>query len=238
MAGPGGTHEDEALVAAIRDGDADAVAALVDRHSSAMIRVAMAYVPTRAAAEETVQETWIAVLRGIDGFEGRSSLKTWIFRILTNLAMRAGPRERRSVPFSALAAAEDSGEPTVDPDRFLPADHEHFGGHWLIMPTAWPTPEQGLLAGETRAVIATAIAGLPMAQRTVIALRDVEGWSSEEVCDALEITAGHQRVLLHRGRARVRQAIEDYHGAVVEIDYDAVTAQLIGDTSKEGDRSK
>jgi RNA polymerase sigma-70 factor, ECF subfamily len=228
-------HEDEALVAAIREGDADAVATLVDRHSSAMIRVAMAYVPTRATAEETVQETWIAVLRGIDRFEGRSSLKTWIFRILTNLAMRAGPRERRSVPFSALAARENTGTPTVDPNRFLPSDHEHFGGHWLIMPTVWPTPEEGLLAGETRGVIAAAIAALPVAQRTVLALRDVEGWSSEEVCDALEISAGHQRVLLHRGRARVRQAIENYHGAVVEIDYDAVTAHLMGDTSREGD---
>ncbi len=228
-------QRDDGLVMAIRAGDAEAFATLVDRHSSAMVRVAMAYVPTRAAAEETVQETWIAVMRGIDRFEGRSSLKTWIFRILTNLAMRAGARERRSVPFSALAAAEDTGEPTVDPDRFLPAGHEHFGGHWLVMPTAWPTPEEGLLAGETREVIAAAIGELPVAQRTVIALRDVEGWSSEEVCEALQVTAGHQRVLLHRARARVRQAIEDHYGAVVEIDYDAVTAELMGDTSKEGD---
>jgi RNA polymerase sigma-70 factor (ECF subfamily) len=230
--------DDERLVAAVRGGDADALATLVDRHSSAMVRVAMAYVPTRAAAEETVQETWMAVLRGIDGFEGRSSLKTWIFRILTNLAMRAGPRERRSVPFSALAGADDSSEPTVDADRFLPADHQHFGGHWLVMPTAWPTPEEGLLAGETRELIAAAITALPAAQRTVIALRDVEGWSSEEVCEALEISAGHQRVLLHRARARVRQAIEDYHGAVVEIDYDAVTAEWISATPEEGDRSR
>jgi RNA polymerase sigma-70 factor, ECF subfamily len=228
-------RDDAELITAIRGGDSNAFASLVDRHSSAMVRVAMAYVPTRAAAEETVQETWIAVMRGIDRFEGRSSLKTWIFRILTNLAMRAGPRERRSVPFSALAAAEDSGEPTVDPDRFLAADHERFGGHWLVMPTAWPTPEEGLLAGEIRDVIAAAIGALPVAQRTVIALRDVEGWSSEEVCETLEITAGHQRVLLHRARARVRQEIEDYYGAVIEIDYDAVTAQLMRDTSKEGD---
>jgi RNA polymerase sigma-70 factor (ECF subfamily) len=227
--------EEVELLTAIRGGDSNAFATLVDRHSSAMVRVAMAYVPTRAAAEETVQEAWIAVMQGIDRFEGRSSLKTWIFRILTNIALRAGPRERRSVPFSALAAAEDTGEPTVDPDRFLPADHEHFGGHWLVMPTAWPTPEEGMLAGEIRDVIAAAIGALPVAQRTVIALRDVEGWSSEEVREALEISAGHQRVLLHRGRARVRQAIEDYYGAVVEIDYDAVTAQLMGDTSKEGD---
>ena len=226
-------EQDEALVAALRRGDADGFATLVDRHSPAMIRVAMAYVPSRAAAEEAVQETWIAVMRGIDAFEGRSSLKTWIFRILTNVAMRAGARERRSVPFSALAEAEDSGEPSVDPDRFLPADHALFPGHWAIMPTRWPTPEEGLLAGETREVIAAAIAELPAAQRTVIALRDVEGWSSEEVCEALEISAGNQRILLHRARSRVRNAIEDYYGAVEEIDYDAVTAALMADTAQE-----
>ena len=226
-------EQDPALVAALRRGDADAFATLVDRHSPAMIRVAMAYVPSRAAAEEAVQETWIAVMRGIDAFEGRSSLKTWIFRILTNVAMRAGARERRSVPFAALAEAENTGEPSVDPDRFLPADHALFPGHWAIMPTSWPTPEEGLLAGETREVIAAAIAKLPAAQRTVIALRDVEGWSSEEVREALEISAGNQRILLHRARNRVRTAIEDYYGAVVEIDYDAVTAQLMADTAEK-----
>ena len=225
-------EEDEELLAELRRGDADAFARLVDRHSAAMVRVAMAYVPTRAAAEEAVQEAWIAVMRGIDGFEGRASLKTWIFRILTNVAMRAGARERRSVPFSALARAEDTGEPSVDPDRFLPADHELFPGHWAIMPARWPTPEEGLLAGETRELIAAAIAGLPVAQRTVIALRDVEGWSSEEVCEALDISAGNQRILLHRARSRVRSAIESYYEAVEEIDYDAVTAKLTGDTAK------
>lgn len=225
--------DEAALVAALRGGDADAFATLFDRHSGAMVRVALAYVPSRAAAEEVVQETWIAVIRGIDGFEGRASLKTWIFRILTNIAMRAGARERRSVPFAALAEAENTGEPTVDPDRFLPADSPVFPGHWAIMPTSWPTPEEDLLAGETREVIADAIAELPPAQRTVIALRDVEGWSSEEVSDALEISTGNQRVLLHRARSRVRAAIEEYHGAVVEIDYDAVTAELMGDTGKK-----
>ena len=225
--------EDEALVAALCRGDADAFATLVDRHSPAMIRVAMAYVPTRATAEEAVQETWIGVMRGIDGFEGRASLKTWIFRILTNVAMRSGARERRSMPFSALAEAENTGEPSVDPDRFLPADHELFPGHWTIMPARWPTPEEGLLAGETRKVITAAIAELPAAQRTVIALRDVEGWTSEEVCEALEISAGNQRILLHRARSRVRNAIESYYGAVEEIDYDAVTAELMGDTAKK-----
>jgi RNA polymerase sigma-70 factor, ECF subfamily len=212
---------DERLVAALRGGDAEAFATLVDRHSAAMIRVAMAYVPSRAAAEEAVQETWIAVIRGIDGFEGRASLKTWIFRILTNVAMRSGSRERRSVPFSALAEAEDTGEPSVDPDRFLPADHALYPGHWAAMPARWPTPEEGLLAGETREVIAGAIAALPPAQRTVIALRDVEGWSAEEVCAALQISDGNQRILLHRARSRVRNAIESY-----------VTAQPVRDTEQ------
>ena len=225
-------HDDEQLVAALRAGDEQAFAALVDRHSPALIRVALAYVPSRAVAEEVVQETWVAVVRGIDGFEGRSSLKTWIFRILAHLAMRGGSRERRSVPFAALAAAEDTGEPTVDPGRFLPADHELFPGHWAIAPARWPTPEEGLLSGETRAVIAAAIGALPRAQRTVIALRDVEGWSAEEVCAALELSPGNQRILLHRARSRVRTAIEAYLGAVEEIDYAAVTAELMRDTAR------
>ena len=226
-------RSDADLVAALRDGEEAAFAELIDRHSPAMVRVAQTYVPSRAVAEEVVQETWIAVMRGIEGFEGRSSLKTWIFRILANVAMRRGERESRSVPFSALAAAEDTGEPSVDPDRFLPADHELFPGHWAVMPARWPTPEEGLLAGETRGVIARAIEELPKAQRTVIALRDVEGWSSEEVCEALEITAGNQRVLLHRARATVRTAIEEYFDAVEVIDYDAVTAELMGDTARK-----
>ena len=227
--------EEQRLIAALCRGDADAFATLVDRYSRAMIRVAMAYVPTRAAAEEAVQDTWIAVLRGIDGFEGRASLKTWVFRILANVAMRAGARERRSVPFSALADAEDTGEPSVDPARFLPADHERFPGHWALMPARWPTPEEGLLAGETREVIARAIAELPVAQRTVIGLRDVEGWSSEDVCEALEVSAGNQRILLHRARSRVRNAIEAYYGAVEEIDYEAVTAESVRDTAERKD---
>ena len=233
MSSPGADQIDERLAARLRAGDERAFAALVDRHSHALLRVAMAYVPSRAVAEEVVQETWIAVMRGIGAFEGRSSLKTWIFRILTNVAMRGGSRERRSVPFAALAAAEDTGEPSVEPDRFLPADHELFPGHWVLMPARWPSPEEGLLAGETRAVIAAAVDELPAAQRTVIALRDIEGWSSQEVCAALEISAGNQRILLHRARTRVRAALEDYFGAVEAIDYDAVTAALIRDTERQ-----
>jgi RNA polymerase sigma-70 factor, ECF subfamily len=229
---------ERALVDALRRGDERAFAALIADHTAMLLRVARMYVSTDAVAEEVVQETWIAVMRGIDRFEGRASLKTWIFRILTNIALRAGARERRSVPFSALAKAEDTGEPSVDPDRFLPADSALFPGHWVIMPTHWPTPEEGLLAGETRGVIAAAIAELPVAQRTVIALRDIEGWSSEEVSQALEISAGNQRVLLHRARSRVRTAIEDYYGAVMEIDYDAVTAALMADTAEKEEKSE
>jgi RNA polymerase sigma-70 factor, ECF subfamily len=225
-------RDDQRFVAGLRAGDEQAIAALVDLHSDALLRVAMAYVPSRAVAEEVLQETWIAVMRGIDGFEGRSSLKTWIFRILTNTAMRGGSRERRSVPFAALAAAEHTDAPSVDPDRFLPADHELFPGHWVLAPTRWPTPEEGLLSGETRAVIVAAIDELPKAQRTVLALRDIEGWSSEEVREALEISAGNQRILLHRARTRVRASIEDYFGAVEEIDYDAVRAHLMRDTAE------
>ena len=177
----------------------------------------MAYVPSRAIAEEAVQETWVAVIRGIDRFEGRSSLKTWIFRILTNVAMKGGTRERRSLPFSALAATEDEGGPTVDPDRFLPPDHERWAGHWAAAPRPWPAPEDGLLAGEIRDVVAKAIDGLPGTQRAVISLRDVEGWSSEEVCEALELTPGNQRVILHRARGVVRNAIEAYYGAVAPV---------------------
>jgi RNA polymerase sigma-70 factor, ECF subfamily len=226
--GPDAEQDDERVVARLRSGDEQAFAALVDRHSPALLRVALAYVPSRAVAEEVVQETWIAVMRGIDRFEGRSSLKTWIFRILANLAMRGGSRERRSVPFAALAAAEDTGEPSVDPDRFLPADHELFPGHWALMPTRWPTPEEGLLSGETRAVIVAAIEALPKAQRTVIALRDIAGWGAEEVCAALELSAGNQRILLHRGRTRVRAALEEYFGAVEDV-----TAALMRDTAEQ-----
>jgi RNA polymerase sigma-70 factor (ECF subfamily) len=211
------------VVAALRAGDEAAFRALVDLHSPALLRVAMSYVPSRAVAEEAVQETWIAVMRGIDRFEGRSSLKTWIFRILTNVALKGGARERRSVPWSSLAAAEDTGEPAVDPERFLPPDHPQYPGHWAFAPTRWPTPEEGLLAGETRGVIVAALDGLPPAQRAVITLREVGGWSSEEVADALGISTGNERVLLHRARTRVRAAVERYYGAVEPMPPDVVT---------------
>jgi RNA polymerase sigma-70 factor, ECF subfamily len=161
-----------------------------------------------------VQETWLGVINGIDRFEGRSSLKTWIFRILTNTASTRGPRERRMVPFSALARADEEGP--VDADRFFAPDHARYPNHWALGPSAWETPEDGLLSGETREVILRAIAALPEAQRAVVTLRDVEGWPPEDVCDALRLSDGNQRVLLHRARAKVRGALESYFGAVEE----------------------
>ena len=209
------TSSDQKLAAALAAGDEGAFRELVEDYGPAMLRVAGTYVPSRAVAEEVVQDTWIAVLGGLDRFEGRSSLKTWTFRILVNQAMKRGVRERRGVPFSALAAAEDTGGPSVDPDRFLGPGHDRWPGHWASAPTPWPTPEEGLLAGETRSVVAAAIDRLPKPQRTVISLRDIEGWSSDEVCDALEISPGNQRVLLHRARSTVRAAIERYFDSAV-----------------------
>jgi len=177
----------------------------------------MTYVRSRAVAEEVVQETWIGVLRGIDRFEGRSSFKTWLFRILANTAKTRGAREARSAPFSSLAPGpggeEGGGEPAVDPERFLPADDPSRPRGWALAPTPWPAPEERLLSAEVQAVILGAIDALPPAQRETITLRDVEGWSSEEVRNALEISETNQRVLLHRARSKVRAAVEAYFGA-------------------------
>jgi RNA polymerase sigma-70 factor (ECF subfamily) len=199
---------DAQLVAALRAGDEDAFRALVRDWHSSMLRVAQIFVPSRAVAEEVVQESWLRVLGAIDRFEGRSSLKTWVFRILVNTAKTRAQREGRSLPFSALNDPARVPEAAVDADRFLPEDHERFPGHWSVPPRE--LPEERLLAAETRERIAAAIDELPPSQRAVISLRDVAGWTSDEVCNALDLTEVNQRVLLHRARARVRQALEDY----------------------------
>jgi RNA polymerase sigma-70 factor, ECF subfamily len=209
------TGREEQLVARLKRGDESAFAELISAYSPALLRVAQARVRTRAVAEEVVQETWLAVLHGLDRFEGRSSLKTWIFRILTNIAITRGTRESRSMPFSSLAASEaDESDDAVDASRFLPADHDRWPHHWALGPTRWQTPEEGLLSGETRDCILRAVESLPPAQRTVIMLRDIEGWPSEEVCEALGVSEGNQRVLLHRARSKVRSAVEEYFGAM------------------------
>jgi RNA polymerase sigma-70 factor (ECF subfamily) len=201
--------EDATLVEALRRGDEKAFAALIDRYHSSLVRLAMMYVATREQAEDVVQETWIAVLNGIGRFEGRSSLKTWIFRILVNRAKTKGVRESRSVPFSSLAGEVEEGEPSVDPSRF--ADRGRGAGAWSAPPESWEgIPEDRLLSAETHAVVDDAIAALPPAQRAVITLRDVKGFTAQEACDVLGLTEANQRVLLHRARSKVRARLEDY----------------------------
>jgi len=182
---------------------------LVDRYGPAMLRVARGFVRSQAVAEEVVQEAWLGVLKGLDRFEERASLKTWIFRILTNVAKTRGEREGRSVPFSSLATDAD-GEQAVDPERFFPPGHASAGA-WAAPPRPWEdVPEDRLLSQETQAAVARAIEELPEAQQTVITLRDVQGWAPEEVCNVLGITETNQRVLLHRARSKVRRALEQY----------------------------
>jgi RNA polymerase sigma-70 factor, ECF subfamily len=206
---PAAPADDAALVEALRAGDEDAFVGLIRAHHSVLMRVAMTYVSSRAVAEEVVQETWLGVLKGLDRFEGRTSLKTWIFRIASNIARTRAVREGRCHPFASLQAA-DAGrsEPSVDPDRFFPADHPRLPGRWARAPVAWRSPEERALSGETRDVIRDALERLPVAQRLVITLRDIEGWSADETCRALDLTDGNQRVLLHRARCKVRAALE------------------------------
>ena len=203
----GGVVSEAQLVEALRGGDEEAFRELVREYQPSLVRVARIYVPTQAAAEDVAAETWLGVLKGLDRFEGRSSLRTWIFRILTNIAKTRAVRDGRTLPFSAL----DPGrvpEAAVDADRFLDPEHPRWPGHWAVSPEAWP--EDALLAAETREVIAEAIEALPATQRAVISLRDVEGWSSEEVRNALDLSETNQRVLLHRARSKVRAALESY----------------------------
>jgi RNA polymerase sigma-70 factor, ECF subfamily len=192
--------DDEAVVAALRSRDESAFRVLVESWTPLMTHVARAHVSTDASAEEVVQDTWVGFLRGIDSFEGRSSLRTWTFRILTNIAKTRGVREQRVVP-------QSSAGPSVDPDRFRGPEDE-FPGGWKVFPVRWPAPDDAAIAAETTAVIRAGIATLPERQRAVITLRDVHGFSSEEVCELLELSAANQRVLLHRARAAVRGLLE------------------------------
>ncbi|MDP9343251.1 MAG: sigma-70 family RNA polymerase sigma factor [Actinomycetota bacterium] len=205
--------DEQRLLAALRGGDEAAFAALVDRHGGSMLRVAMTWVSTRAVAEEVVQETWLGVLNGLDRFEGRSSLKTWIFRILSNTAKKRAVREGRSIPVSSfLEPGDERDEPTVDPRRFAGPEARYPGG-WTLPPRSWDrVPEDQLLSAETLARVRVAIDSLPPVQRQVIAMRDVEGLSSAEVCNVLELSETNQRVILHRARGRVRRALERYLG--------------------------
>ena len=196
------------LLDALRAGDEEAFAALVREHHASLVRVARMFVSTQAVAEEVAQETWLGVLNGLDRFEGRSSLKTWIFRILTNIAKTRAVRDGRTLPFSALQEPGRVPEAAVDADRFLDPEHPRWPGHWALKPEAWP--EEALVTAETRERLTEAIEALPATQRAVISLRDIEGWSSEEVRNALGLSETNQRVLLHRARSKVRAALESY----------------------------
>lgn len=200
--------EDEAVLGALRRGDERLFAELVDRWGSMMLRVALARLDNRAIAEEVVQDAWLTVLRSIDRFERRSSLRTWVMGIVVNLARSRARAESRTVALDA-----DHDAPSVAAARFLPPDHPRWPRHWAIEPVPWPTPEDELIAGELRGVIFDAIAALPPTQREVIVLRDLDGLPAADVCNVLEVTDTHQRVLLHRARSRVRAAIERYIGA-------------------------
>jgi RNA polymerase sigma-70 factor (ECF subfamily) len=208
---PSAAAEELGLIERLRSGDEAAFTWLVDRYHASLIRLAMAHVSDRSIAEEVVQETWMGVLEGLDRFEGRSSLKTWIFRIVTNKAKTRGVRESRQVCFSSAATSEDDPEePAVDPSRFRASGH--WADYWATYPQPWDeaTPEKLLLTKEGSAYLDQAIHALPPNLRQVLILRDVEGLSSKEVCAMLQLSEANQRVLLHRARSRVRRALEQY----------------------------
>jgi RNA polymerase sigma-70 factor (ECF subfamily) len=201
------TERDARLLAALRAGDEEAFAGLVRRHHASMKRVARMYVSTDAVAEEVVQETWLAAIAGLERFEQRSSLKTWLFHILANKAKTRGARERRTVPFASLGPGDDT--PAVPPERFQgPGDP--WPGHWAMPPRPWEDPERRLHSLEARERLRAAIGALPEVQQAVLTLRDVEGLEADEVCGLLGLSDGNQRVILHRARARVRTELERY----------------------------
>jgi RNA polymerase sigma-70 factor (ECF subfamily) len=211
-----GELDDRNLCAALRRGDEAAFTSLVREYHAPLRRLALGYVRRPAVADEVVQETWLGVLRGIDAFEGRSSLKTWIFRILVNTAKTKAEREGRMVPLSSLTSDDD--DPSVDPSRFLDQQHARWPGHWASPPARWDElPQEQLEGRETLAALSRAIDALPAIQRRVIVLRDIEGWPGEEVCELLEISEGNQRVLLHRARSKVRQALESELDSVLAV---------------------
>jgi RNA polymerase sigma-70 factor (ECF subfamily) len=210
VAGSATSADDLELLARLRRGDEAAFTQLVERLHGPMLRVAMIHVGNRAVAEEVAQDAWVGVLAQLDRFEGRSSLRTWVLRIVANRARTRAVRERRTLPFSSLDGAAEPGRLAVEPERFLPAGHR-WAGHWASPPRSWgDVPEERLLSAETRAEVGRAVELLPPAQRAVITLRDVEGMTAAETCELLELTEGNQRVLLHRARSRVRRALDRY----------------------------
>ena len=211
-------YEELELIVSLRQGEETAFATLVERYHGRLLRFAQSFVPSEAMAEEVVQETWMAVLKGIHRFEGRSSLKTWIYRILQNIAKTKGTREHRYVSFSDVGSAtaqEEDGE--MEPERFHTSGH--LTEHWVLPPTTWEenTPERLLVSKQSLTQIEKAIQALPFNQQQVILLRDIEGLASEDICQLMNISTSNQRVLLHRARSKVRQMLHSYlHGNSLE----------------------
>ena len=201
-------RDEDGLLDALKHGDERIFTELVERWSGMMLRLALSHLDNHAVAEEVVQDAWLTVLRSLDRFERRSALRTWVLGIVVNLARSRARSERRSI-----SIASDPGDPAVDSTRFLPANHPRWPYHWALEPSPWRTPEDDLLGGETRRVILDAIRALPASQREVLVLRDLEGLAATDVCNILGLTDTHQRVLLHRARSRVRQALERYFTA-------------------------
>lgn len=199
--------DDHALLDRLQAGDEGAFTVLVGRYHGPLVRLALVFVSSRAVAEEVVQETWLAVLQGLGRFERRSSFRTWLYRILTNRAKTRGVRESRTVPFSALGEADEPG---------VPAGEFQSDGHWLEPPRPWQatSPEAIALRAEAMGFLERSLADLPAKQRAVVTLRDVEGLSSDEVCNVLELSDVHQRVLLHRGRTALRRALDQHLGGI------------------------
>jgi len=207
----GALPPDDVIVGRLKAGDETMFAMLLDSWSRGMLRAARAYVASRETAEDVVQDTWLAVLKGIGRFEGRSSLRTWVYRILINTAKTRGVKDTRTVALADLADG-----PTVDPARFRGPSDMHPGG-WRHPPQEWPPVETQVELSEMRRRIEAAIAELPERQRLVITLRDVDGYTSDEVCAVLDLSAANQRVLLHRARAAVRGRLEDFFVAREDV---------------------
>ena len=199
--------DESVVVAALQAGDRDVFRQVVEELNPGLTRMARTYV-SAALADEIVQETWMAVITSISGFEQRSTLKTWIYRIMLNKVRTLARRETKVVPFTSVGPAASDDRPSVDADRLV---HPDFGqGYWPEAPVRWDTlPAERLEASDVTDRIRRAIAELPPAQREVLSLRDVEGWTGPEVCDMLGISAVNQRVLLHRGRATLRAMLEE-----------------------------
>jgi len=205
---------DADLIDRLRGGDEAAFVWMVNTYGGPLRRLALAFVSVEAVADEVVQETWLAVITGISRFEGRSSVKTWLYKILSNRAKTRAIRERRTIVFSDLDGGIAPGEAAVDPARFLPADHAENPGHWASPPDHWSSSAEDKVVGrETMEVLRRGLDALPPAQRVVVSLRDVHGWPSAQVCEALGLSEANQRVLLHRGRSRLRGVLEDYFAA-------------------------